>query len=296
MPPEITESLQAINYVWSYRIINLGETEVSVGNLILAIVLLLVATRLSRAVANFLNQKLVIPFIPSKSNQNTYHTLLFYVCLVTFVTLSLHMAGIPLTAFTFVGGALAIGVGFGSQNIVNNFISGIIILVEQPVRVGDIVQIDGLSGRVLSIGTRSTKIRNVEGKINIIPNSYFLEKNVLNWSFDTPIVRDSVEFGVAYGSDVYKVEHVCMDILLNTAGVEQDPIPLVLFNNFGDSTLNFTLTFWVNLDAISSLAKLKSDIRFKIDDKFKEHGITMAFPQRDTHLMQEKPLEIKILS
>lgn len=183
---ELQNYIAPVGQIWNFRLITLGEADISLGNIILALVFLWIATKLSRLVTHAVNERMIIPFVPNKNSQTIYRTLIFYFLLIAFITVALQMAGIPLTAFAFISGALAIGVGFGSQNIVNNFISGIILMVEKPIRVGDIVQLETLSGRVLAIGTRSTKLRTVEGKINIIPNSYFLEKNVMNWSFDTP--------------------------------------------------------------------------------------------------------------
>jgi potassium-dependent mechanosensitive channel len=205
------------------------------------------------------------------------------------------IAGIPLTVFTVVGGALAIGVGFGSQNIVNNFISGVILLVEQPIKVGDIIEVDGMMGTIQSIGTRSTKIKTIEDKIFIIPNSFFLEKAVLNSTFQSPVVRTMVEVGVAYGSDVRMVENACLDILLNTDGIKQTPMPIILFENFGDSALNFKLIFWADISS-ENLAVLRSTVRFRINDRFNDLGIEIAFPQRDMNLKVSKPLEVKMLS
>ncbi len=169
------------------------------------------------------------------------------------------------------------------------------MLVEQPVRVGDIVEVDGITGAVVSVGTRSTKIRNGDNKVFVVPNSFFLEKGVVNWTYETKIIRNIVEFGVAYGSDVRLVENACMDIMLNTDGIEQTPLPIVQFTNFADSNLTFQLIFFCNIDNVVSLAQIRSDVRFKIDDKFRELKIEMAFPQRDFNLKLKEDLKVKVL-
>lgn len=293
---ELQEFIAPINELWNYKLFTIADVQIGLGNLITALVLLLFATRLSKLVTKLINRRLIEPFVPDRASQVTYRTFAFYASLACWVALSLTIAGIPLTVFTVIGGALAIGVGFGSQNIVNNFISGMILLVEQPIKVGDTVEIDNILGSVLSIGTRSTKIKNAENKIFIVPNSFFLEKSVLNWSYETNIIRTTIDFGVAYGSNARLVENVCMDILLNTEGVEQNPIPRVLFDNFGDSNLNFKLMFWCDVEKVGTLAEVRSVIRFKIDQKFRDHKIEMAFPQRDMHLKMERTLEVKVLS
>lgn len=296
MLEQLNNLLGPISHVWNYKLITIAGIKLSLGSTLMALILLLSATRLARAATNAIDKRLIKPFVDDKGSQNTYLTFAFYGCLAAFVTLSLAVAGIPLTIFTVFGGALAIGVGFGSQNIVNNFISGIILLIEKPIKVGDIVELDNISGSIQAIGTRSTQVKNVEGKIFVVPNSFFLEKSVLNWSYQDQVVRTTVQFGVAYKSNVKLIENICMDILLNTEGILQEPLPLVIFDNFGESTLDFQLHFWCNLNEIPSLSQVRSAVRFKMDEKFEQLGIEMAFPQRDLNLKVTKPLSVKVLT
>jgi potassium efflux system protein len=291
----INEFMGTIALVWNHKLITIAGIKLSLGNVTMALTMLLFATRLSRLVTRAIDKRLIQPFVHDKGSQVTYQTFSFYGVLAGFVTLSLAVAGIPLTVFTVFGGALAIGVGFGSQNIVNNFISGIILLVEKPIKTGDIVELDNVTGSVQVIGTRSTQIRNGDGKIFVVPNSFFLEKTVLNWTYESTVIKTTVSFGVAYGSDVKLVENICMDIMLNTEGVLQEPIPLVLFSNFSESNLDFEIHFWVDLSKITSAAVTRSQIRFKIDDKFKQHKVEMAFPQRDLNLKIERPVDVKLI-
>lgn len=294
---DLHEHISIFNKVWNVKLFTIAGVKITMGSLLTALVLLLFATRLSRMVARIIHRRLILKFVDDKALQNTYYTFAFYGCLAGFVVLSLVLAGIPLHIFTVLGGALAIGVGFGSQNIVNNFISGIILLVEQPIKVGDVIELEGnIIGSVMGIGTRSTKVRNGENKTFIVPNSFLLEKSVLNSTFESPVIRSSIKFGVAYGTDVKMVENICMDILLNAEGVDQHPIPQVLFNNFGDSNLEFEVIFWCNLETVENLAGLRSEIRYKIDSRFKDHKIEMAFPQRDMNLKINRALEVKVLS
>jgi potassium-dependent mechanosensitive channel len=294
--PITNEFIGTLDLIWHYRLINVGEVELSLGSVLIALMLLAFSARLSRLVVRQINRRLIVPFVPDAGSQNTYQTFVFYGCLALFVALSLTIAGIPLTIFTVLGGAFAIGVGFGSQNIINNFISGMILLMERPIKVGDVVEVENIIGKVIAIGTRSTKIRNTDNKVFIIPNSFFLEKSVMNWTHEDNLVRTFVDFGVAYGSDVRLVENACMDILLNVEGVEQAPVPRVHFLDFAESTLNFQLIFFCDFNKIVSLAQVRSDIRFKIEERFRHLNIQMAFPQRDLHLIQKKPLEVSVLS
>jgi potassium-dependent mechanosensitive channel len=282
--------------IWNNKLITIAGIKLGLGNMVVALFLLLFATRLSKLMVKLINKRLIMRFVEDRASQTTYQTFAFYGCLALFVTLSLTIAGIPLTVFTVVGGALAIGVGFGSQNIVNNFISGVILLVEQPIKIGDVVDVEGITGSVVSIGTRSTKIRNGDNKVFIVPNSFFLEKGIVNWNYETTIIRAVLEFGVAYGSPVRQVENICMDIMLNHEGIEQTPLPIVQFANFADSNLSFQLIFYCNINKVPSLNHVKSDVRFLIDDRFREMNISMAFPQRDMNLRIDKPIGVKVLS
>lgn len=293
---KLNETIIPIAMVWNHKLLTIGGIKLSLGNLVMALTMLVFASRLSRMVSRAIDRRLIQKFVEEKSSQNTYQTFVFYGCLAGFVTLSLGIAGIPLTVFTVFGGALAIGVGFGSQNVVNNFISGIILLVEKPIKVGDIVEVDGVTGSVVSIGTRSTQLKTGEEKILVVPNSFFLEKSVLNWSYEDPIVRTSLNFGVAYGSDVKKLKAVCEKILSSTDGILKEPKPIVLFDNFNDSNLDFQLMFWCNLSHPKALFEVRSDVRFQVDEEFRKHDIQMAFPQRDMNFKLEKPLEVKVLS
>jgi small-conductance mechanosensitive channel len=290
----LKESLAALDSIWKIQLITIAGIKLSLGNVTVALFLLLFATRLSKIAVKIINKKLILRFVEDKASQTTYQTFAFYGCLALFVTLSLTIAGIPLTVFTVVGGALAIGVGFGSQNIVNNFISGVIMLVEQPIKNGDVVEVDGQLGTVVSIGTRSTKIRNADNKVFIVPNSFFLEKGVLNWNYESTITRTVIDFGVAYGTNSRKVELACLDIMKHHAQIEQTPIPLVLFTDFAESNITFQLVFHCDTNKVDSLANVRSDIRFKIDERFKQLGIEMAFPQRDLRLKMDKALDVRI--
>lgn len=290
------ETLLIISSLWKHKLFTIAGINLSLGNVTVALVMLLFAARLSRLISKLINKRLILRFVHDKGSQVTYQTFSYYISLALTVCMALTIAGIPLTVFTVVGGALAIGVGFGSQNIVNNFISGVILLIEQPIRVGDSVQLDGgISGVVVSINTRSTKIRNAENKIFIIPNSFFLEKSVLNSTYATPVLRGVIDFGVAYGSDTRLVENLCMDIMLNTQGVVQNPMPNVQFTNFADSNLTFKMTFYSNVNN-ASIDSVSSEIRFKLNDKFREMEVEMAFPQREMLLKVKDSLNVKILS
>jgi small-conductance mechanosensitive channel len=270
------------------------DVQLTLGNVLLAGTLLLLTNRLARILSKLILKKVVEPFNPDSQALNTYRRMIYTANFVLFFVISLSIAGIPLTVFTVVGGALAIGIGFGSQNIVNNFISGLILMAERPLKVGDVVEVDSITGTVLEIGTRATRIRTLENKIWIVPNSMFLEKAVLNWSNHTAIIRAEVDVGVAYGSDLERVRTLALKVLQDMPFIEKSPQARVIFNDFGDNSLMFKLLFWADLEKVDSLMQCRSDIRFALEKVYREAGIEISYPQRDLHLRSSTPLEVRI--
>ncbi len=191
---------------------------------------------------------------------------------------------------------MALGVGFGSQNVINNFISGLILLAERPIKVGDLVQIDSLFGNVEEIGTRSTRIKTGANHEIIVPNSSFLESNVVNWTLSDDRIRTVVKVGVIYGSPTHEVTRLLTKAVQDHGMVLPKPDPILLFTDFGDNSLNFEIHFWIRMRSVMERLRIESDIRYKIDQLFCEAGLVIAFPQRDVHLDSVKPLEIRLLT
>ena len=227
---------------------------------------------------------------------HAYASLAYYALGVIVFLVALRLVAIPLTAFAVVGGALAIGVGFGSQNVVNNFISGVILLAERPIKRGDLIQVEQTYGNVERIGLRSTRIRTGENIHVIVPNSAFLETRVVNWTHNDAQVRLQVDVGVAYGSPTREVERRILAALEEHERVLETPGPIVLFTEFGDNSLNFRALFWVRVRNMMDRMKVESELRYQIDDLFREADITIAFPQRDVHLDASAPLPVKIVA
>lgn len=196
---------------------------------------------------------------------------------------ALDLLNVPLTAFAFISGAVAIGVGFGAQNIINNFISGWILIWERPISINDFIETGGVSGTVEEINTRSTKIRRVDGVHLLVPNSKLLEETVTNWTLEDKLYRCTVRVGVAYGSNVDKVKSLLEKAVVDHL-ILSEPTPQVIFEDFGDSSLVFDAYFWVYSVGDKSAREIRSDIRFTVNHLFSDNGITIAFPQRDIHL------------
>jgi small-conductance mechanosensitive channel len=202
---------------------------------------------------------------------------------------------VPIAAFAFLSGAIAIGVGFGAQNVINNFISGWILMWERPIRIGDFLEIGTASGTVESINTRSTRIRRVDGVHMLIPNSHLLENQVVNWTLIDRLVRTEVRVGVAYGSPVEKVREILERLVDENKDVLKEPKSIVLFNDFGDSSLVFDVVFWVNAGSERDLRVVRSDLRYAIDREFAVNHIVIAFPQRDVHLNTVGPIDVRVV-
>jgi len=203
---------------------------------------------------------------------------------------------IPLTVFAFLGGALAIGFGFGAQNLLKNLMSGIMILVERPVKVGDIVQIGELVGTVTNISIRSSTIRSADGIETVIPNANFIENNVTNWTYSSPKVRRVVKVSVAYGSDTRKVADTLLGVADRHGLVLKDPAPRVIFEDFGADGLAFALEYWIDYSQGVDGRQLASDLRFMTEKALAESGIVVPFPQRDVRLDAVGPLRVEVVS
>lgn len=200
------------------------------------------------------------------------------------VVTSMEILNIPLTAFAFVSGAIAIGVGFGAQNIINNFISGWILMWERPIRIGDFLEVGDARGVVECINTRSTLIRRNDGVHMLVPNSQLLENTVTNWTLIDQNARSFVRIGVAYGSDANQVRELIFQVLNERDDILEHPKASVYFEDFGDNALIFDAVFWVSAVSETDIRRRRSEIRFRLYELFNQHKVVIAFPQRDLHL------------
>jgi small-conductance mechanosensitive channel len=208
----------------------------------------------------------------------------FIISIAVLVFTSMEILNIPLTAFAFVSGAIAIGVGFGAQNIINNFISGWILMWERPIRIGDFLEVGEARGVVECINTRSTLIRRNDGVHMLVPNSQLLENTVTNWTLIDKNARTFVRIGVAYGSDVIKVRELIYQVIAERDDILPQPKPSVLFEDFGDNALIFDLIFWVSAVSETDIRRRRSEIRFRMYELFNENNVVIAYPQRDLHV------------
>lgn len=279
---------------WNYEITSVADEPITVRKLVGTLIFLFVGWMVSRSVSRAIGRRLLPRFGLDGGNATAVQTIAFYLLFVLFGYFSLELIGVPLTVFAFLGGAVAIGVGFGSQNILNNFISGLILLFERPIRVGDLVNIDGTYGTIEHVGARSTRVKTGSNLEIIVPNSRFLENNVTNLTLSDERFRASVCVGVAYGSPTRKVSELLGRAVNEHPAVLPSPEPIILFKDFADNSLNFEVHFWIRMRTVMQGQKIESDVRHAIDELFDEAGITIAFPQRDVHLDATAPIEVRL--
>ena len=263
----------------------------SIGLLLILVVGYWAAGVLSQKIVNLLAQRLQL----SPPFAQVIRRWLSTILVMVVALIVLRLARIPLTAFAFLGGALAIGVGFGTQNIIKNLISGVIILLERKIHVGDTVTIGGMSGTVMTVDFRATTVRGFDGVDAIVPNSQLLENQISNWSGGGPSVRRVVEVGVAYGCDVRRAADLVTACAREHASVLDSPAPEVLLSDFASDALTLRLLYWTRLGGARGGPGVDSDLRFAIEQSLREAGIGIAFPQRDVHLDLAGPVRVEVV-
>ena len=282
--------------IWNAELFSAGGNPIQLNQLILAALIILIGIWISRRVASIVGRR-----VSRIQRVNTHaaamvQTVVFNALVVVIILAAMPIAGIPTTIFTVLGGAVAIGIGFGAQNLFNNLISGLILMLEQPIRLGDIVQVGEHEGLVEAINNRCTNIRRSDGVDLLVPNSHFLEQPVINWTLTNRDIRGTMAVGVAYGSPTERVAQLLRQCVDGHTLIHPRPEPHVLFKDFGDSALMFEVYFWARITSPMDLKKIQSDLRFRFDALCREDGITIAYPQRDVHLDTLSPIEVKMVS
>jgi small-conductance mechanosensitive channel len=282
--------------IWNLKLFSSGSNDIHLNQIVVALLTIYLGFFVSKRVVSILGSRLEKIGKIDQQTSFLLQKIISYVLFVVVVLVAMPIAGIPITIFTVLGGALAIGVGFGAQNLFNNLISGIILMVERPIRIGDIIEHAGQEGKIADIGNRCVRIRRSDGIDVLVPNSYFIEQDVVNWTLNDSHVRGTLSIGVAYGSDVLKVRELMEAAAQAHPKVLHNLEILVLFEDFGDNALLFTLLFWTQVSRPMDLRRIQSDLRFALDASFAAAGICIAFPQRDVHLDTLSPLEVTIKS
>ena len=252
---------------------------VSPLDFIILVIVLIIATAILRII-----RKLATRNLPH-DDKRKFKAVFGYVRWLVFVVIFLvtfHSLGVNLTGIFAASAALLIGIGLALQTLFQDIISGVFILTDQSVHVGDIIEIEGKVGRVEEIKLRTTRAVTIDNKILIIPNHLYLENSLYNWTQNGTTTRENVKVGVAYGSDVQLVKKLLLQAAHSQPEVLDKPEPAVLFTDFGESSLNFSVAFTIN-DSFNARFP-QSDIRFEIDRLFRENNVTIPFPQRDVHI------------
>lgn len=276
--------VEIVRLIWRFcsrTLFELQGTKITLISLILGCFIFLTARSLSK-LSERLVQRLVSDRGIEKGVITSIAKITRYFVLTIGIIITLDTLGVNMKSLAALGAVLGVGIGFGLQNITQNFISGIIILFERPVKIGDLVSVDGVTGRVVDIGSRSTRVITRDDTTIIVPNSKFISDNVVNQSFTGEIIRYNVNIGVSYGTDTQKVKNIILEVANKTNGVLKDPAPQVFFEDFGESSLDFSLAVWAS-DLWNS-RRILSDIRFAIEEEFRKNEIEIPFPQRDIHI------------
>jgi small-conductance mechanosensitive channel len=263
--------------------LSVGGLNVSLLNLVAVVVGIVVALGAARLV-RFLLEEEVLPRTPvAPGSAATASRLTYYVLVIIGLIMALAAGGLELGQLTLLVSALSVGIGFGLQNIVNNFVSGIVLAFERPIQPGDLVAVGTMTGRVREIGLRATTVRTFEGADVIVPNSQFISAEVINWTLADRSRRIEITVGVAYGTDLRRAQQVIHDVIVASPNVNATPEPVVVFRRFGESSIDFSALFWA-ADADQVVA-LTSEVGIAIWEALEAAGISIPFPQRDLHLV-----------
>ncbi len=274
---------QWLSSILNYPLLKLGGAVISLWTFVYFILLLVLLFYMAGKLRSWIVKSILIRTNLDLGARQAIGSIARYLTILIGLLVVAQTVGIDLTTLNVLAGAVGIGVGLGLQNITNNFISGLIILFERPIKVGDRIEVGNVDGDVREIGARSTTVVTNDNISIIIPNSKFVTDNITNWSYTDPTVRFRLPVGVAYGSDVEKVKELLLEVGRENADVLTEPQPKVWFRSFGESSLNFELLVW-NTSLVHRKGQFISDLNFAIHKKLKENGIEIPFPQRDLHI------------
>jgi small-conductance mechanosensitive channel len=264
-----------------------GELQVSVNIILMTGVVLYLTFIVSWLIQAFLDVEVMTPRNMEHGVKFAIKTLFHYSLILLGFLVAISVAGVDMSKFAVLAGALGVGIGFGLQNIVNNFISGLILLFERPVKIGDMIGLDDQLGRITRIGLRSTVVETFDRSEVIVPNAELISQRVTNWTFTSNVARIILPVGVAYGTPLERVLSALQIVARNHAEVLHDPEPIALFIGFGDSAINFELRAWIG--DVNERLRIRSELGLAIDEAFRNAGIVIPFPQHDLHLQSVAP-------
>jgi len=275
--------LHSFQTILDYRLIKLGESYLTVAGLMQLLLMIGLVFLVEGLLRRYFVRRLLQRTRFDSSLQFAIAKITGYAIIALGFYISLVSVGLNLSSLAFLAGAIGVGLGFGLQNIVHNFVSGLIILAERPIAIGDRIEVGGVAGQVRQIRLRSTTVVTNDNIAYIVPNSDFITHTVINWSHGDLRVRIRLAVGVAYGSDTRKLERLLLEVALAHPKVLREPAPSVFFNGFGDSALDFELAVWTT-EMTFQPRRFKSELYYAIEQKLRENHIEIPFPQRDLHL------------
>ena len=280
---DIIGFLKTLKSYLDIPLIVFGDTNITLWLILYFIAALVLLFYLSARLKSLLIHKVFVRYIAEYGVRQAIGSIIRYIIVFLGLIAILQSLGLNLSSLTFLAGALGVGIGFGLQNITNNFVSGMVILFERPIKAGDRIEVGNTHGKVMSISPRATTILTNDNIAIIVPNSEFISGRVINWSYNDDKVRFRIPVSVAYGTDAILVKKVLLEVAAENKDVLEDPAPNVRLKDFGDSGINFELLAWSST-LVQRQGKFRSDLNFAIYEKFAQHGIEIPFPQRDLHL------------
>jgi small-conductance mechanosensitive channel len=283
MPDSINALPAALRHVLLYSFFKVGGVAIDFAFLIKAGVFLILLTAVSRIVQGLIVGRLFHHLHIADAQKFALGRFVTYAIFFGGLFIGLQTLGVNLSTFLVFGGAVGVGIGLGLQNVVSNFVAGLVLLIEQPIRLGDRIETKDTLGDVVRIAARSTWVRTNDNVVIIIPNNDFINNPVTNWTANDPTVRIGIPVGVGYNSDPEVVRDLLLQVAQGHPDILREPAADVIFTDYGDNSINFTLRVWTSIRAHTPLV-LKSEIYFTVFKLFGQHGIELPFPQRDLHL------------
>ena len=282
--PDLLNAFDAgTRHVLLFQFLKIGGLSITIVFLIKATIFLGALMLLSKFVQRILLTRVLRHLHVSDAARFAFGRFATYLLFLGGLFVGLQTLGVNLNSFVVFGGAIGVGVGLGLQNVVSNFVAGLILLIEQPIRIGDRIETDSTQGDVIRIAARSTWVRTNDNVVIIVPNSNFINNPITNWTANDPTVRISVPVGVGYNSDPEQVRTILLQAAMAHPDVLAQPQPDVVFTDYGDNSLNFSLRVWTMSKSHVS-AVLRSDLLFDLFKRFTAAGIELPFPQRDLHI------------
>jgi small-conductance mechanosensitive channel len=274
------------------RLFTIGTTEVTLSAIFVFLFILLVVVILSRLFARKFVERILIRLQIEEGTRYTFRRIIELAFILIGAIIAFQSIGINLSGLAVIFGLLSVGIGFGLQNITSNFVAGLILLFERPIKVGDRVTVGDVEGDVMDINIRSTTVRSLNNIDIIVPNSEFVSSQVVNWSHGDRKIRLDIEVGVSYQSDLDTVLRSLKEVALENPEILRDPKPDVLLREFGDSSWNMRLRAWI--DNPKRHPVVRSDLNCALVRKFRENGVEIPFPQRDLHLRSPVPTPLLV--